>query len=527
MPLRGAFTKPNHRLKSVPLCGAFTKPDHRLKSVPLRGAFTKPDHRLKSVPLCGAFTKPNHRLKSVPLCGAFTKPDHRLKSVPLRQLIIIISLIFLTALGVRLLVWQNKHSDVVEVQTRVAENYKHLARLLVENGFSSFFDASSSTSNPDLLGHPPGYSILLALIYRIAGESDAATQLFQIVCNSLCAIIIFLIGIELLSLGVGTVAGFLAAVAPQFSWNSILLLPDTLVALPILLALYLVAKAYKKPLWPLVFIAGAWIGASCWLRANGLLLAPFLGLIILFVFPSGVRIKMAVLLMAGAFLTIAPLTIRNAIVFGHFIPVSLGAGQTLLEGIADYDEEGRFGLPNTDMALIQQEAEFHNRPEYATTLFGPDAIERDRERVRRGLTVIRSHPFWFASVMIRRAADMWRLERVPLISTHNLPAGWLRYVFLAVRGVQRLFITAVFLPLVLGGLIILVVRQHFRIIALLLAVPAYYFCVQSILHTEYRYVLTLQYFLFLIGAFGLYILVDRVGRMLAKVERGQATLPNP
>ncbi|MGI8899037.1 MAG: glycosyltransferase family 39 protein, partial [Pyrinomonadaceae bacterium] len=151
---------------------------------------------------------------------------------------IIISLIFFSAVGVRLLVWQSKHTEVEQVQTRVTENYTHLARLLQQNGLASFFDRSSTTSNPDLLGHPPGYSILLTLIYRLAGETNLAAQLFQMICDSLAAVVIFLIAIELLPFGVGIIAGFMAAFAPQFSWNSILLLPDTLAALPILVAIY-------------------------------------------------------------------------------------------------------------------------------------------------------------------------------------------------------------------------------------------------------------------------------------------------
>ena len=414
--------------------------------------------------------------------------------------LIIGTLIFLTAFGIGLLVWNNKRAEAPHVQSKVAENYKHLARLLVDNGFTSFFNASSPTANPDLLGHPPGYSMLLSIIYRIAGESDVAVQLFQLVCQSLCAVLIFLIATELLPLSTGAIAGFMAAVAPQFSWNSILLLPDTLAALPLLLAVYLITRALKKPFWAMTLLAGACVGLSCWLRANGLLLAPFLAVLIFLAFPREVRLRMALALVAGFLLAIAPLTIRNAIVFGHFIPVSLGAGQTLLEGIADYDPEGRFGLPNTDMGLIEQEAVTHKRPDYAQTLFGPDAIKRDRERLAHGLAIIRAHPLWFLSVMVRRAADMWRLERVPLTTTDNLSSGLSRYVYFLLRIVQRLFITAVILPLVLIGLIILIRRRQFQVLGILLAVPGYYCCVQSILHTEYRYVLTLHYLLFVFAA---------------------------
>ncbi|MBA2528025.1 MAG: glycosyltransferase family 39 protein [Pyrinomonadaceae bacterium] len=413
---------------------------------------------------------------------------------------IIISLIFFSAVGVRLLVWQSKHTEVEQVQTRVTENYKHLARLLQQNGLASFFDRSSTTSNPDLLGHPPGYSILLTLIYRLAGETNLAAQLFQMICDSLAAVVIFLIAIELLPFGVGIIAGFMAAFAPQFSWNSILLLPDTLAALPILVAIYLITRCRRRPRWSTILAGGALIGVSCWFRANALLLAPFLALLMPIIFPRGLRLKMCLALIGGACLTITPLTIRNAVVFRHFIPVSLGAGQTLLEGIADYDEMGSLGLPDTDMGLIKQEAEAHNRTDYALTLFGPDAIHRDRERLARGLSIIRAHPIWFFTVMIRRAGSMWRLERAPLISSTNASGAWTTLAALVVGGIQRLFITAIILPLVVAGLILLALRRQGSVLAILLAVPVYYFCVQSVLHTEYRYVLTIHYFLFVLAA---------------------------
>ena len=438
-----------------------------------------------------------------------------------RQRILIAGLIFLAAFGVRLLVWQNKRTEVPQVQSGVAENYKYFARLLQENGLASFFDPISTTNNPDLLGHPPGYPILLSLIYRIAGETNFGTQLFQMICDSLAALVVFLIAIELLPFGVGIIAGFMVALAPQFSWNSILLLPDTLAALPILFAIYLTIRALRRPQWSTLVIAGGLIGVSCWFRANALLLAPFLALMIPAMFPRGLRLKMALSIFGGACLTIAPLTIRNAVVFGHFIPVSLGAGQTLLEGIADYDETKSLGLPETDIGLIQQEAETHNRPEDALTLFGPDAFQRDRARLARGFAIIRAHPIWFFSVMVRRAGSMWRLERVPLISRTNASGTATALAVLVVGGIQRLFITAVVLPLVITGLILLALRKQVTVLAILLAVPVYYFCVQSVLHTEYRYVLTLHYFLFVLAASAIYQILKWVRAKILQIRSAQ------
>jgi hypothetical protein len=426
-----------------------------------------------------------------------------------RRRLAILALIFFMALGVRLLNWHGHRFEVPTVQSSVVLNYKHQARLIQANGLASLYDANSTTSDPDLLGHPLGYPLLLSFVYRIA-ESDTATQLLQLSLDSLSVVLIALIAFELFPLAVGAIAGLMAALAPQFSWNSILLLPDTLAALPILLAILLITRTVQRPDNPsersrllAIMGAGALIGVSCWLRANALLLAPFLVLLFPVIYKRGARLGPAVVLVAGACLAIAPLTIRNAMVFGKFIPVSLGAGQTLIEGIADYNTDGTLGLPQTDMELIRGEAETFQRPEYANSLFTPDGPERDRARLARGFAVIRAHPVWFMGVMVRRAASMLRLERTPLrLNAGNLGA-WQLFQW-PLRLVQRLFITAIFLPLALIGGGVLAFRRQFQTLAVLVVAPCYYFCTQSVLHTEYRYVLVIHYFLFVLAALMVY-----------------------
>jgi 4-amino-4-deoxy-L-arabinose transferase-like glycosyltransferase len=456
-------------------------------------------------------------------------PDHlgvpphpnmkRLARIHPRGKLLIVGLIFFIALGVRVLNWGGSHHEVSAVQTSVVLNYKHLAGLIRANGLASLYDASSSTSNPDLLGHPPGYPILLSFVYRgvpqSAPESDTATQILQMILDSFAAVIIFLIAVEFFPTAVGLIAGLMAAFAPQFSWNSILLLPDSLAALPILLAILLITRTRQRPnrsrLLSLL-AAGALIGVSCWLRANALLLAPFMALLFPFICKRGERLRPALLLVCGACLIIGPLTIRNALVFGKFIPVSLGAGQTLIEGIADYNTDGTLGLPQTDMELIRGEAETFQRPDYAGSLFTPDGPARDRARLARGFAVIRAHPVWFAGVMIRRATSMLRLERTPLRLPTADSGNAARLLRWPLRIIQNLFITAIFLPLVLLGAGILVYQRQFQSLAILLVVPCYYFCTQSALHTEYRYVLVIHYFLFTLAALAIYTIICKVSQ---------------
>jgi 4-amino-4-deoxy-L-arabinose transferase-like glycosyltransferase len=435
-----------------------------------------------------------------------------------RRKLLALALIFLIALGVRILNWQGHHDEALTVQSSVARNYKDQAGLIQANGLASLYDASSATNNPDLLGHPPGYPILLSFVYRVAPDNDAAAQLLQMILDSLSVIIIMLIAFEFFPAPVGTVAGLLCGFAPQFSWNSITLLPDSLATLPILLAVLIIAMTRRRVSQPSLLSllgAGALIGISCWLRANALLLAPFLALTFLPTRKRGARLRPALVLVCGTLLIVSALTIRNAIVFGRFIPVSLGAGQTLIEGIADYNNDGSLGLPQTDMELIRGEAVASQRPDYANSLFTPDGIDRDRARIARGVAVIRAHPIWFAGVMIRRAASMLRLERTPLRLADADPVAPARVVQRSLRILQKVFITAIFLPLALIGAGILCYRRQFQTLAIMLAVPVYYFCTQSALHTEYRYVLVIHYFLFVLAATAAYTIAGKLKRRIS------------
>jgi hypothetical protein len=73
------------------------------------------------------------------------------------------------------------------------------------------------------------------------------------------------------------------------------------------------------------------------------------------------------------------------------------------------------------------------------------------------------------------------------------------------------------LPLALLGAAILVKRRSWKSLILLLSVPAYYFCFQSMLHTEYRYVLAIHYFLFVLVAAAVY----EIGRAVLKFASGR------
>ena len=68
------------------------------------------------------------------------------------------------------------------------------------------------------------------------------------------------------------------------------------------------------------------------------------------------------------------------------------------------------------------------------------------------------------------------------------------------RGIQRnLFTTARLLPLIVIGLVLLLLAGQWRVVMIVLAVPLYYLSAQSVLSTEYRYILGIHYFLFILA----------------------------
>jgi hypothetical protein len=167
-------------------------------------------------------------------------------------------------------------------------------------------------------------------------------------------------------------------------------------------------KACPRPKPSTVIAAGAMIGVSCWFRANALFLVFFLSIYLFLILKNSKGRRYAIVFAVSTLFVIAPIMIRNWIVYKQFIPISLGTGVTLIEGIANYDFENRFDMPLMDADVGVKEAEWYNRPQYAGSLWYPDGIEREQLRVKRGVRVIWENPIWFASTMLRRMSFMVR-----------------------------------------------------------------------------------------------------------------------
>jgi hypothetical protein len=350
-----------------------------------------------------------NRLAQPPLPEPQTKPYTRQRL----QLLSACALIFLTAFGVRLLQWQDMRVETLRedsIATTLVNLYEIEAKRMEEDGGLVFPSRALDPGDARMLVHPPGYAILLRGLYGTEhpGNHYFALRMIQVVCDGLAVLVVFLIAAEFFPLGLSLIAGLLAALSPHHTYYSLWLSPDSLVVLPIALGVLLFIKAGKRPQFATLVAAGICFGVACWLRTNPLLLAPLFAAIALLTFERGRRLRSATVLLLVMMAVISPITIRNWLVYRRFIPLTIITGLNLIQGLAEFDKEGRFGMPPMDAEAMVKDAEWHNRPDYERNLFVPDGVERDQYRFQRGLEVIRANPGWFARAMVYRMSFMLR-----------------------------------------------------------------------------------------------------------------------
>ncbi|HXG95351.1 MAG TPA: glycosyltransferase family 39 protein [Blastocatellia bacterium] len=450
----------------------------------------------------------------------------RQRITPRAKLIIALS-IFLLAFAVRSLHAVDLAPQMYTSEqpfNGLTENYD-LRAVSITNGEGLLGPYNIDPSDTRWLGQAPGYSIFLSAVYSTLGRNFFTAQLVHNILNSFSAVLIFLIAGSLISWRVGGLSGILAALSHHLAHISNFILPDALCALPILAAIYLlVASRRARHTYLLYAAAGAMIGLASWLRAQAMLMGLFFAAMIFIISARRLSVLKRGLVMAMISLAaIAPITIRNYAVYGEFLPIQIGTGLNLCEGIADASGD-RFGAVKTDMEVARQEADFYNDPRYAQSWTAPDGIKRDRDRTRRSLEIIFSHPLWYAGVMLDRCGEMLKYSaHAPLVyrieeakaAQRVLPVKrnwrsissdesalavgrsifWLRPVVRAMQRITKETMT----PFIIIGAVILFIVSLRRALFISI-VPLYYFLFQSAMHTEFRYTLPMQYFVFVFAA---------------------------
>jgi 4-amino-4-deoxy-L-arabinose transferase-like glycosyltransferase len=359
-------------------------------------------------------------------------------------------------------------------------------------------------SRTDAAIYPPGYPLWLAFIYSVTGSRSPGTvQNVQWVLDAFAVLLIVALGVTAFGWNTGLWAGGIAALWPLLALSGAGPLADAPTAWIVLAAVWLLLLAAKRQSIAWALGAGALVGASCWLRANAMLLVFFWALALLLFVRASWRRRLMISggVILAALLMIAPVVMRNVVAFHAFVPTGLGAGTNLWEGIGETERGAKeFGAAANDREVIEQErAALKIAPDAPFDLYYPNGIQRDRERTSKAIAIIKQHPFWYAGTVLRRMAAVMKYAGTPsgiygsaginVTSKKCLPTQW-QGGFMAVLvnglGMLQSVLRYVLLPLMLVGLII-AFRLDWRTTGLVSATVFYYWVVGSLMHTHIRY----------------------------------------
>ncbi len=205
----------------------------------------------------------------------------------------------------------------------------------------------------------PLYPYFLALVYSVFGHSFWAVYLFQLALALAFLLLTYDTARLLFGWRAGIAAAAMAALYKPFIFYESQIEKTALAVFLIALFLWLLVRSLRPGhssfelrtssfLSPLA--AGLALGLAALTRANTLLFAPFLPLVLAFarkpqIPDSKPRIGAAIFSILGVLTVIAPVSIRNSILAREFTLTTAQAGQNLYIGNSEYNTTGQYQAP--------------------------------------------------------------------------------------------------------------------------------------------------------------------------------------
>ncbi|NLN92680.1 MAG: tetratricopeptide repeat protein [Candidatus Hydrogenedens sp.] len=281
---------------------------------------------------------------------------------------------------------------------------------------------------------PPGYCYLLAGIYYLSGGSYLAPRLFNVVLGLMAIALMYQLSLLLWNRRTALITVFLMATYWGFIFYEgevndpaifVFLIPC------LLLALYKWQQSFQVR-W--ILLTGMITGCYALMRPNILLFGPFMAAWILwtgFKKTTYPRIAAAWIVLAlSTFLIITPVTIRNYVVSGEFVPVSTYFGENLYIGNCD-DADGYTSWTPYLQELIGT-GEF-SVWEYAKIVQGlgravgkPDLTHSEASTIfaRMAVDWIREKPVEAARITLKKAVLFWSPKEITENKVVHYEKAW-------------------------------------------------------------------------------------------------------
>lgn len=194
----------------------------------------------------------------------------------------------------------------------------------------------------------PLYAYFLGIIYRFLTTSLFAVRLLQAIIGSGSCVLVFLIARRLFDRRVALLAGILAAGFAPFIYYDAMIMKTVLSIFFAALGLLLALRALDSGRYRAWLGCGAAWGAAALVRENYLLFAAAFAVwyFLRYMTDNQVKLKPMWFFLAGLFLIILPVTIRNAAVGGDFALVTSQGGQNFYIGNNPANRTGAYEVPD-------------------------------------------------------------------------------------------------------------------------------------------------------------------------------------
>lgn len=251
----------------------------------------------------------------------------------------------------------------------------------------------------------PGYPLFLALCQTLFGERTLPARLLQAALGALCVWLVYRLvravwpeahPPDAPGWTPALAAAALLAIEPYTILTSIFLLSEALFLPLLLLGLWALAAAWnRQPTQShirifCVFAAGLAFGAAVLVKPSFALFPPLAGLAWVLTARSRPAILGALCLGLGVALAMAPWWVRNAQIYGRFVPTALWSGASLYDGWNPHATGG------SDM-------DFLNAP----ALQGLSEEAQDATLRRRALDWAKAHPGRVLELALAKATRFW------------------------------------------------------------------------------------------------------------------------
>ncbi len=291
----------------------------------------------------------------------------------------------------------------------ISEGFPMLAdNVLAGKGLVVKVDVAPTTSTQSQweyqpsIDRPLGYLFFIFVPYWLF--SYIGIQIFQALLSAVSAILLYQIALKLFSHNTAFLSALLYACWPLSARFDVAVLPDAAVPFFLILGVWLIIRSqqseYSKTYW---ILAGVAFGVGMLMRADVMLLPFFIIATFLLLKGSRDKVRRSLLLIVGMGIGILPNAIRNyEVTDGHVLPLGLGNGISLWEGISQFGDT--LGTVYGDVRMVEREG-------YRSWAY-PNGIERDRKRFKEAVGIILANPVWYAGVMLKRIPILLRPDGI-------------------------------------------------------------------------------------------------------------------